>query len=252
MVNQESLNSDTAYYESEQRYMEKYYPLIAGFKDYNIEHKSAHTLDEYLMFLVKGYINVHIRSNLDKHLMELLEDDWFYQWPLIHWTYASRLLYGTGCRKSVKRAVDILLPMAREGCPGALYDIGYCYMKGLCVEQSYAKGIHYWVLSSRKGYIVAQDELRIEYFYGQYGNFKELPIKVQYDFICEVKNVFLKFKGATEMNASRKLDKEDYEKYEKLYKKEKRLKTEVVKKERLQEIGSFFWSEDENPYKIDV
>ena len=252
MVDKDYLNSDTAYCESEQRYLEKNHPLLVGFKDYKIEHQYTHTLDEYLMALVKGYINVSIRSDLDKHLMELLEDNWFFQWPLIHWTYASRLLYGIGKRKSVKKAIDLLLPMAESGCPGALYDIGYCHMKGLHLEKSYSKGIHYWIMASSKGYEIAQNDLKQEYLNGLYGNYKELPIKVQYDFICEVKRVFLKSRYATETTARSKLDKEDFDIYDKLCKKENRLKKEVAKKQPLHEIGIFFWGEDENPYKIDI
>lgn len=65
------------YEAAEQRSYAEEYPLIEGFEKYNTETVSASTLDEYLMFLVKGYINVSLRSGLSMHLMDLLEDEWF-------------------------------------------------------------------------------------------------------------------------------------------------------------------------------
>ena len=42
---------------------EKQYPLLAGFENYKPDLVYASTLDNYLMLLVKGFINVHIIIN---------------------------------------------------------------------------------------------------------------------------------------------------------------------------------------------
>ena len=68
---------DDAYNEAFDDYLEKNYPLECGFKEYNCEPQYANTLDEYLMLLIKGFINAQIRTHLKKHVMELFEDEWF-------------------------------------------------------------------------------------------------------------------------------------------------------------------------------
>ena len=51
MVDTDYLNSDAAYRESEECYIEENYPSCIKFKDYNSSPQGAHTLDEYLVFL---------------------------------------------------------------------------------------------------------------------------------------------------------------------------------------------------------
>ena len=69
MVDIDYSNYDAAYRESEERYIEENYPACIESKDYNSSPQGAHTLDEYLVYLIKGYINVEIKEALEKHLM---------------------------------------------------------------------------------------------------------------------------------------------------------------------------------------
>ena len=94
------------------------------------------TIDEYLVCLVKGYMNATIEERLERYLFEQIKDKWFHQWPLISWAYATRLLYNPkASKKDVKRAVEILRALSEEDYPCALGDMGYCYRYGIGVEQ---------------------------------------------------------------------------------------------------------------------
>ena len=107
----------------------------------------ATALDEYLVYLINGYINVTLVERLEKYFLELIKDKWFHQWPLVRWAYATRLLYNPKTSgKNIKRAVDILLPLAEEGYPCAVGDLAYCYRYGIGVERSYEKAICLWFL----------------------------------------------------------------------------------------------------------
>ena len=244
--------ANAAYEEAEQRSYAEEYPLIEGFEKYNTETVSASTLDEYLMFLVKGYINVSLRSGLSMHLMDLLEDEWFFQWPLIHWAYASNLLRGIGCKKDIKRAIDILLSMARNDCPGALYDIGCCYMNGWGVETSYAKALYCWLKAWEKGYRKAKDELKSEYWTGRFNEHEEVPTDVKHAFICEIINWFVTERNLTEMNINDKLDNRDKNALKKLDRQLKRLEKELIKETPLRVSAKLFYDDDNNPYKIKI
>lgn len=235
---------------------EKLYPLLGGFENYKPDLVQAGTLDSYLMFLVKGFINVEIRSDLDQHIMELLEDEWFYQWPLVHWAYASRLLHGVGCRKSIKnkkKAIDILLPMARNGCPGALYDIGCCYMNGWHLEQSYVKAIYCWTMASGKGYAPAKKALSKEYWEGQYSRYEEtFPVTLRYAIVCANINTFIETNGITERNITEKLSPLGRKEFKMICKKMKLLEKEIATNAPLLMTASLFWDDENNPYKITI
>ena len=87
------VNYDALYDELLREYLgSEYYSAIKKKVEYITTPVTASTIDEYIMLLRKGYINVEIREEVNKHLMELFEDDWFHQWPLVRWTYASRIL----------------------------------------------------------------------------------------------------------------------------------------------------------------
>ena len=240
----EKFVDDVSYDEAYDDYLAKHYPLEAGFKEYNCLPEYADTLDEYLMLLIKGFINAQIRTHLEKHVMELFEDEWFHQWPLVRWDYASRLLHGTGYRKNVKQAIELLLPLSEEGCPGALYDIGYCYMNGLKFKRSYAKAFHYWIQASRKGYHIAQEELRNDYLSRANGYYNNFPIELKLDFAFEIQRLH------SEGNLYKKFGEKQKKEYDKFCKETKKLEKQVLEKTRLRETASLFWSDEENPYKI--
>ena len=92
----------------------------------------ATTLDEYLVRLNKGFINVMLEKRLERYLVELLNDEWFHQWAPIRWAYATRLLYTPKASdEDIRRALDIIIPLANEGYPNALNDLAYAYCYGI-------------------------------------------------------------------------------------------------------------------------
>ena len=248
MTDEKTLVCDAEYLEAEKRYIEEQYPHLSYLdKDKRTFIKTT-TLDEYLYLLMNGFVNVELRSELEKYLMELLEDEWFYQWPFVYWAYASRLLYKAKSDRAKKRAVALLLPLAEAKCPGALYDIGYCYMHGEGLEYSYSKAIHNWVLASQLGYLNAQESLLSEY--RSASDYKKLPIECNLEFHYEVINLILKKNNADEFTIDTKLSDKECKKLRKFAKETRHLEEQVSKQSQLQEIGKFFWGDDEeNPYK---
>lgn len=248
MTDEKILDYDAEYLEAEKRYIEEQYPHLSYLDKDKRTFIRASTLDEYIYLLMNGFINVELRSGLEKYLMELLEDEWFHQWPFVHWAYASRLLYKAKSDRAKKKAVEPLRSLAEAKCPGALHDIGYCYMHAEGVERSYPKAIHYWILASQLGYLKSQEELLREYCYDS--DIKKLPDELRLQFYYEVINLILKENNADEQNIHTKLNKKESEKFNKYCNAAKRLEEKVSKQQRLQEIGKFFWGDDEeNPYK---
>ena len=140
------------------------YPKQKAIGSFESSDKDAIALDEYLSCLINGYINVQIRPNLEKYLMELIKDEWFHQWPMLRWAYATRLLHKEkASAKNLKRAVELLLPLAEEGFPGAMCDMAECYYKGIEVKCSYERAICLWVAASRQGYKEAHMQVKLEY-----------------------------------------------------------------------------------------
>ncbi len=226
---------------------EQYFSFTEQTEEYKTEKKEVNTLDEYIWLLSRGYINVELHSDLSKHLMELLEDDWFFQWPLVRWTYASRLLYGTGHRKVVKRAVEILIPLVKEGCPGAMFDIGFCHRLSEGLELNYEKTICLWIESSKMGYRKAWESLYIDYITGQY---KNLIDELKFFFLYELFIRFPENKGCTWEDFEKHLSEKDIEVLAKIYREGKRLDKIVSKNFRSYSTASLFWDEENNPYKI--
>ena len=236
--------------EAEDRYIEEQYPKLRRYKEDRRTPKQAYTLDEYIMLLILGFINVDLRRGLDKYLMELLEDEWFHQWPLVHWAYASRLLYMAKSERASKKAVELLYPMAEVKCPGALYDIGYCYMNAKGLEKSYPRAIYCWVLACDLGYIEAENKIKQEYNYGS--DYKKLPEELQLAFLNQVINLKLKDNKADADTIFNKLDDKEYEKLKKLYRKVERLEKMVSKKKVLRDTSRLFWDDEENPYILKI
>ena len=248
-VDSGSLDYDAEYEVAEISCIEENSPIIAGFSTYNTEVKYAETLDEYLMLLINGFINVNLRRGLDKYLVELLEDEWFHQWPLVHWAYASQLLYKAKSARANKRAVELLYPMAEARCPGALYDIGYCYMNAKGLEKSYRKAMYYWLQASGLGYLEAQDKIKQEGYGSEY---KNLPEELQLLFLYQIINFILKDNNADEDTVVDKLDIKERERLKKLCNRVKKLEKIVSGKKLLRDTGSLFWSDEENPYKVEI
>ncbi|MBQ7089104.1 MAG: sel1 repeat family protein [Clostridia bacterium] len=217
-----------------------------------VKSQWAGTIDEYLMLLIKGHHQVCLRSDLEKHLMDVLEDEWFLQWPLIRLSYASRLLRGTGCRKSVKKAVEILLPLAEKGYPGALYDMGECYMEGWGVEQSYPKAIDCWLKAGHMGYTSAQQRVKESFFADYHRRYLELPLRLRLDYLYESIRLYMEHHYATVYTISDKLDSKERIKLQQACREIIRCEKKLPLQQYLRDAASLIWDDDENPYKLDV
>ena len=96
----------------------------------------ATTLDEYLVRLNIGFINVKLEERLERYFVELLKDEWFHQWGPVRWAYATRLLYNPKASDGdIRHALDIIIPLANEGYPNALNDLAYAYCYGIANRQ---------------------------------------------------------------------------------------------------------------------
>lgn len=225
-----------------------YYPITKGTEQYNLSPKEATTLDEYMYLLVNGHINVTLRKGLDTYWMELLENEWFHKSPLVRWSYATRLFHGTGCRASKKRAIMNLLPLAKEGCPGALCDIGFCHIVSDGLELNYERAICLWIESNRRGYLKAWDKLYREY---EMNTYKDLCDELRLFFLYEVYTGFLRSKDATPQDYLQKFDEKESKNLRRIFKEGRKLQKQVSEKTILRLSAELFWSDEDNPYGID-
>ena len=213
----------------------------------------ATALDEYLVYLINGYINVTLVERLEKYFLELIKDKWFHQWPLVRWAYATRLLYNPKTsEKNIKRAVEMLLPLAEEGYPCAVGDLAYCYRYGLGVELSYEKAICLWYLASGNGYSKARDCLKMEY---EARCSKELPEELRLFLVNSVLHMFIedrKLSVVDHVIYPEGLSEYSTKALNKLCNENKRLCKAVKEKSYLRHCGQLCWSDEDNPYSIGI
>jgi TPR repeat protein len=213
----------------------------------------ATTVDEYLVSLIKGYMNATIDDRLERYLVEQIKDEWFHQWPLIRWSYATRLLYKPKLsKKDIKCAVGILEPMSEDGYPCAIGDMAYCYRYGIGVEQSYEKAICLWVMASRGGYYKAHDCLKLEY---DLSWSKELAEELRLLLVNRVLWIFIEehnLRVVNNMIYNEDLSECDNKTLTKIFNEHKRLCKAVQKKAYLRHCGRLCWSSEDNPYNIGI
>lgn len=211
------------------------------------------TIDEYLVFLMKGYFNATVEERLEKYLLELIKDEWFHQWPLIRWAYATRLLYKPKpSKKDIKRAVERLLPLSEEGYPCAIGDMAYCYRYGIGVERSYEKAICLWVMASKKGYHKACDCLKLEY---ELLCSKELSEELRLFLVNRVLWMFIEEHDIRVVNSiiyPEGLSADAAKTLNRICSEHKRLCKVVQEKAYLRHCGQLCWSSKDNPYNIGI
>jgi len=245
------VNYDVLYDELLQEYLgAEYYPAVNNPTTYISTEIEATTIDEYLTLLIKGFINVRIRPELDKHIMELLADDWFHQWPLVQCTYASRLLSGIGCEADTDRAIEILDLLAKIGCPNAMFRIGLRYWYGTIQDPpNPGRAVCLWLEASKKGCRETQEFLKQEY---QLGNYKKLNEELQMFLVYEILMLYLESKNATKENYAEQFNGAEMEEFNKIVRRGKRLEKVVSDRALMRSSAAgLIWDKDENPYKID-
>lgn len=213
----------------------------------------ATTIDEYLVFLMEGYINATIEERLEKYLMELIKGDWFHQWPLVRWAYASRLLHNEkASEQDIEYALSILLPLAQEGYPNAMCDIAYCYCYGVGLESSYERAVCLWIAAAKNGYKIAKENLEWEY---ESRRSKELSEELRLFLVNRIIWIFverhdIRVEGSTIYPD--KLSVDATKVLKKLCNEHKRLFKVVQEKAYLRHCGQLCWSYDDNPYNIGI
>lgn len=219
----------------------------------NTAANEATALDEYLVYLINGYINVTLVERLEKYFLELIKDKWFHQWPLVRWAYATRLIYNTKTsEKNIKRAVEILLPLAEEGYPCAVGDLAYCYRYGLGVELSYEKAVCLWFLASGNGYGKARECLKMEY---ESSCSKELPEELRLFLVNRVLWMFIEDHSLSVVDSivcHEGLSEYATKALNRLCNENKRLCKAVKEKSYLRHCGQLCWSDEDNPYSIGI
>lgn len=213
----------------------------------------ATTMDEYLVYLIKGYINVTLEERLEKYLVELIKDEWFHQWPLVRWAYASRILnHKRSSERDLERARSILFPLAQEGYPNAMCDIAYCYCYSVGLERSYERAVCLWIEATKKGYRDAKESLKLEY---SLSRSKELPEELRFFLLHRILLIFIEEHNIPVENSSidiSELPLEILKELKKIYSEYKRLYKWVGEKAYLRHCGQLCWDSEDNPYSIGI
>jgi TPR repeat protein len=229
----------------------EHYPKQKTLGSFELSEKEAIALDEYLACLINGCINVQIRPNLEKYLMELIKDEWFHQWPMIRWAYATRLLHKEkASAKSLKHAVELLLQLADEGFPGAMCDMAECYCHGIVVDRSYERAICLWVAASRQGYKEAHTQVKLEY---DTPRSKELTDELRLFLVNRRLWILIEEKNLRDENGvicPEKLTEGYQRMFYKLFEEHSKLLDLVSKKICFRYAEKLSLSDDDNPYSI--
>ena len=211
----------------------------------------ATTLDEYLVRLNRGFINVTLEDRLERYLVELLKDEWFHQWAPIRWAYSTRLLYNPkASEKDIRRALDTIIPLANGGYPNALNDLAHCYCYGVGVERSYEKAICLWVIASTKGQHHAQEALKQEYYLSRS---KELPEELRLFLVRRLIRIHIAENKVPVTDSKPELDglpQGIRTILKKLYTEHTRLSKIVQAKAHLRQSNDLWYSAEENPYNV--
>ena len=211
----------------------------------------ATTLDEYLVRLNRGFINVILEERLERYLVELLKDEWFHQWTPVRWAYATRLLYNPKASNGdIQRALDTIIPLANEGYPNALNDLAHCYCYGIGVERSYEKAICLWIIASTKGQYNAQEALKWEY---NMSRSNELPEELRLLLIRQLIRIRAAENNIRLTDFKPELDGVSLgisKILRKLYNEHKRLCKVVENKVNLRQTNSLWYSAEDNPYSV--
>ena len=232
------VNYESLYEEFLEKYLGTEYKIDE--REYKITKLEATTIDEYISLLNDGYINVEIRENLKKYLVELIEDEWFQQYPMLRWAYATRLLNGDGCKQNINRAIDILYPLSTEGYPGAMCNMADCYCYGTGVERSYERAIFLWIEASKKGHHESLCKLNLEYEIKRY---KNLSDEMRLFFIYELFVASVKEKGIDVQNSKidiSGLGEEEQKKVKRIYNEGKKLQKAIYEKAKHDELFKLF------------
>ena len=248
------LEYDTVFDETMRYYLGDEYSFIREKNNqFKTEKLKTKVIDEYLLYLIEGYINVEIDKKLERYLIRVLDEEWFHQWTAIRWAYGTRLLKSKQpSKKNIARAISILLPLAKEGDPRAMCDLADCFCYSIGVEGSYEKAICLWIVSSQMGYCAAHEKLKLEW---ESKSAKNLPEELRFFLTDSILRIFIEEHNVRVENSviqTEGLSEYETETLVKIFNKFKRLSKAVSNKAHLRYAGNLWWSEEESPYSIGV
>ena len=246
------LKYSTVFDETMRYYLGDEYSFIRDKNNqYKTEKLKTKAIDEYLLYLIDGYINVEIDENLERYLIQVLDEEWFHQWPVIRWAYSTRLLNSKRLSKrNITRATNILLPLAQEGYPRAMCDVADCFLCGIGVERSYEKAMCLWIASSKMGYCVAHEKLKLEF--GSKCS-KDIPEELRLLFLNRIFWIFIEEHNIFGENGEAeisKLSEYSLKELKKIFNELRRLDKIITQKACLRPMGELCWEDSENPYSI--
>ena len=160
---------------------------------YSYERREPTTINQCINDLANGYADASVYMELEKNFMELLEDEWFHQIPLVRYKYASMLLHGyfdgiyedNYIEGDPDLAMEILQPMAEAGLVTAQYDLGWGFH--YCNSDSECEAKVKWMLkASKQDYYRAHSYLASTFTKVDYGKFS---IETQKDFLSEIARI---------------------------------------------------------------
>lgn len=161
-------------------------------ENYSYEKRAPTTINQCLNELMQGYADADVYKELGKHFMELMADEFFLQWPLVRYKYASNLLYGyfdgryedNYIEGDEDLAIKILLPMAEAGLATAQYDVGRYYE---FAKQDLDLALEWIVRASKQEYHYAHKYLRSLWYSSFY---EKLSISSQKIFFSELTRIY--------------------------------------------------------------
>lgn len=217
----------------------------------------ATTVDEYIKLLIEGYINAEIREDLEEYLNQILENEWFHQWPLVRWAYASRSLNRKtepnykkhkNNNENIDNEVEMLDALAKEGWPGAMVEVGAYYRCYDSTEDNYVQYVCLCLYASQKGYGEARRRLYTEFLLGDYEKLcEELRILV----LEQAHAWILEYSGATVYDYAEKLNEYYLENYKRICKKILKLHKSISERTYMRDTaGKLFWPNGDSPYDI--
>ena len=143
----------------------------------------------------------------------------------------------------------MLLPMAKNGQPGAMYDIGYCYYGSYTFERNYGRAICLWLESSKKGYREAENQLNAQYNIQVF--YKDLPDELKMFVLSELYMIYLRQFDSDPKNVIQNLDETELKRFKKICNEGKRLQKKVTEKIFMRNMTKIAWDDKDNPYRID-
>jgi len=161
-------------------------------KNYSYEARPPTTINQCLNDLIAGYADSDVYLELGKHFMELIEDEYFLQWPIVLYRYASNPLRGYFCGRSDddyisgnrELGLKLLIPMAEAGLATAQYELGRYYEM---YENNIDLGLEWLIKASKQECHRAQKYMKCVWSHSIYRN---ASMNTQKEYLIELARIY--------------------------------------------------------------